>query len=368
MSYLDYELPKYPCKSDMWDMLAKEKRPIVVYGMGNGADKLIKKLDDYGVSIADFFASDGFVRGHLFHGKRVLSFSEIKEKYEDFVILLSFASRLEELLDYFSYLDKNYDFYIPDMPVADATEYFDREFFNNHYQEILAAYNSLSDGESKSCFAAMVNYKLTGELKYLLGAYSSKEDKYALLNKKKIAYMIDAGAYNGDTVREAKEYYPDLKEVIALEPDKRNYKKLEKYSEAEKDILIKSINAAAWCEDSFGSFFGSGNRNSSVASTASYEHQTDDITMMKIDSLGARFCDYIKYDVEGAEYEALSGSLKLIKSYRPALLVSLYHKSKDLFSLINFLNEELTDYSLFLRRLLCVPAWELELILIPKEC
>jgi peptidoglycan/xylan/chitin deacetylase (PgdA/CDA1 family) len=52
--------------------------------MGNGADKILDVLDAHGITVSDFFASDGFVRGHSFHGKRVLSFSEIKEKYEKY--------------------------------------------------------------------------------------------------------------------------------------------------------------------------------------------------------------------------------------------------------------------------------------------
>ena len=51
-----YTLPEYPCRADMWDVLAKEKRPIVVYGMGNGADKLIVRFQKYGIIISDFFA------------------------------------------------------------------------------------------------------------------------------------------------------------------------------------------------------------------------------------------------------------------------------------------------------------------------
>ena len=75
MPRVKYNLPDYPCKSDMWDVLSKEDRPIVVYGMGNGADKLVERFEKYNIKISDFFASDGFVRGHFFHGFRVKSFS-----------------------------------------------------------------------------------------------------------------------------------------------------------------------------------------------------------------------------------------------------------------------------------------------------
>ena len=367
MPYTAFELPSYPCRSDMWDELCRESRPIVVYGMGNGADKLITRLDKYGVEIADFFASDGFVRGHSFHGKRVKSFSEIRESYDDFVILLSFASNREEVLAMLSDINEKYDMYIPDMPVAGEDEYFDREFFNSHYDEILEAYESLSDDSSKSCFAATVCYKLSGRMKYLMEAYSTRDELYELLRRHSIKTMIDAGAYNGDTVREAKQYFSELEKVYAIEPDNRNFKKLLKYSEAETDVLVITINAAAWCENADGQFLGSGNRNSSVNSTASFEHRSSDVFLLRIDSVTDEQIDYIKYDVEGAEAEALLGSMGIIDRYRPTLLVSLYHRSRDVFSLINTLKERHTGYDFYLRRLKCVPAWELDLIMLPTR-
>ena len=67
--------------SDLWNYLSKAKKTIVMYGMGNGADKILAVCQQYNIEIADFFASDGFVRGHSFHGKTVLSYSQVKEKY-----------------------------------------------------------------------------------------------------------------------------------------------------------------------------------------------------------------------------------------------------------------------------------------------
>ena len=118
MRYIKYCLPEYPFLEDMWDRLSRESRPIVVYGMGNGADKLIERFKKYNIEISDFFASDGFVRGHTFHGMRVKSFSEIKETYPEFVIVLSFASNRAEVIEMLDKIDSEYEMYVPDMPVA----------------------------------------------------------------------------------------------------------------------------------------------------------------------------------------------------------------------------------------------------------
>ena len=359
-------LPAYPVTADMWDLLSRESRPIVVYGMGNGADKLIKRFEKYGIEIADFFASDGFVRGHSFHGKRVKSFSEIRSEYSDFVIVLSFASNREEVLSMLLDIDAHYDMFIPDMPVA-GDEYFDREFYNFHYAEIVEAYNALSDEESKNIFAATVNYKLSGRMKYLLLARSTRDEIYSLLPCENIHTIIDAGAYNGDTAREAKNYFHNLKKIYAIEPDNKNFKKLARYCEAEMEIQIVPINSAAWCENTDGSFMNSGNRNSSVSSTASFEHKDTGISLVRLDSITNEKIDYIKYDVEGAEREALVGSDAIIRAYSPAMLVSLYHRSADVFEIVNTLKESYPEYDMYLRRLWCVPAWELDLILVRKD-
>ncbi len=357
-----YLLPEYPCASDVWDTLAAETRPIVVYGMGNGADKLFRRFDKYGIEVAEIFASDGFVRGHYYNGYKVKSFSEIKEMYDDFVIVLSFASNRQDVIDMLSDIDSKYVMYVPDMPVAGEDEYFDREFYNLNYERIRRVYGSLCDEESRCIYAAVINYKLSGKMTYLTDAVTEKSDMYSLIGQKKIRTVVDAGAYNGDTAKDAIEYFSDLERIYAIEPDKKTYKRLVKFAEA-SDVDIRTVNAAVWSRCSVGSFNESGNRNSSVSSTASFEHKVGEVELITVDSLGIA-PDYIKYDVEGAEYEALLGSLETISRAGPTLLVSLYHRSRDIFEIPELISERLSGYSFYIRRLRSVPAWEMNLILI----
>ncbi len=365
MPYSKYDLPKYPLCEDMWDKIAEDKRVKVIYGMGNGADKLFDHLAGYNVNVSEVFASDGFVRGHSFRGYKVKSFSEIKELYPDFLILLSFASNRPDVIEMISDIDSNYSMLVPDMPVA-GEAYFDKTFYNENYKEILRAYESLEDEESKNAFCAVVNYKLFGNLKYLMNAYSKTDDLYSLLPKN-IKVSIDAGAYNGDTVRELLSYRKTVEKIYAIEPDKRNFKKLSRYIEENKaSDKIRAINAAVWSEDTHGAFIGSGNRNSSVDSTSSYKNRMEEVPLLKIDSITGDKIDYIKFDVEGAEREALIGAYETIKRDCPAMLISAYHRSEDVFSLINYMRDAHPEYSLYLRRTLCFPAWEIAIIAIPK--
>ena len=364
MPYTTYSLPQYPVKTDVWQTLKNETRPIMVYGMGNGADKLFSQFEKYSINISEVFASDGFVRGHSYRGYKVKSFSEIKANYSDFVIVISFASNKPDVVEMLSEIDTNYETYIPDMPIANAEEFFDKDFYNENYQDILKAYNMLCDNESKSLFAAIINYRLSGKMQYLLNSYSEKYEVYSLINTKKIETLVDAGAYNGDTAAEAIEYFKDLKKIYAIEPDKRNFKKLSRFFE-DKDVENELFNAAAYSADADGLLYGSGNRNSTLSATASYENKSEDVKLISIDRVAKEKIDYIKYDVEGAELDALIGSHKTIEKYSPALLVSLYHRSRDVFSLLIYLSRY-EGYEFYMRRFYCLPAWELMLIMIPK--
>ena len=83
-------------RQDLWESLAATEKTVVMYGMGNGADKILRACAEKGISVQDFFASDGFVRGHSFHGHPVLSWSEIKAKYGAVLVFNSKSSLLKD--------------------------------------------------------------------------------------------------------------------------------------------------------------------------------------------------------------------------------------------------------------------------------
>lgn len=360
----DLQLPHFEY-GDVWQRLQKETRPIVIYGMGNGADKLLARLNAYGIAYADFFASDGFVRGHAFHGKRVLSFSEICQKYTDFVILLSFASARREVLDLLYGMSERHPFLMPDLPVA-GEQTFDAAFYETYHHDFDFVMNMWADKTSAEVYSSVLHYKLSGDISFLRHCHQDKKEQYALFSCADVHHAIDVGAYRGDTLKEMADFFPSLKSAIAIEPDQKSFQKLEAFAQI-FSFDVQPIRAAAWSHNGNTVFHESGNRNSSLVG-ASYEHVDASVQLLSLDSLtDATRIDYIKYDVEGAEREALLGSASTIRRDRPILAVSLYHRSEDLFALPLLLRERCTDYSFYLRRTECLPAWELTMIAVPNE-
>ncbi len=381
-------------RPDLWQRLqeaSRTGRPIVMYGMGNGADKILAVCESRGIAVSDFFASDGFVRGHAFHGKVVLSYAAVKDKYADRdpLVLIAFASARPDVLALMERVATEFETYIPDVPVS-GTELFDASFYEANRDKIAAARALFADEESRRVYDGILRYKMTGRMDILRDTESDTAVAMReILHAETFRVAADLGAYNGDSIRALRAHSPELSAVVAMEPDRRNFKKLDAYATAlrdEKDPLcVLPIEAGAWFEDALLMFHESGNRNatltdrtvhtaSSLPSTAGnpYFGKTAEVPVRALDAVVSELrasgalvadlpLDYIKYDVEGAERGALLGSRALIRTEAPALLVSVYHRSGDLFELPLLVRNLGPDYRLYLRRDVGVPAWDIHL-------
>ncbi len=346
---------------DLWQYLAETDKPIVMYGMGNGADKILAVCEQRGIAVRDFFASDGFVRGHSFHGKQVMHYADMVEKYGagQFIVLLSFASSLPDVMSNFYRIAAETELYAPDVPVC-GEALFDLSFYREHFSELEQVEALFADEASRDIFRNVISYKITGDIRFLRAAENDPDTvREQLLNTAEYQAYADLGAYNGDTVRALLPHAPHCKTVYAMEPDRRNLRKLEAYAQEETRCEVQCFAAGAWSHHDILPFDASGNRNAGLHGKKAKAIDTE---VNALDNIlnGARV-DFIKYDVEGAEREALIGSAQTIGTHRPHLLVSVYHRSEDLYALPLQVHQMRPDYRLYLRRFPYVPAWDLNL-------
>lgn len=347
---------------DLWQYLAAVERPILLYGMGNGGDKVHAVCAVRGIPIADTFASDGFVRGQIFHGRRVLSYAEACAAYGDFVVLVSFATARPEVLANVARIAGERELYVPDLPAYGET-LFDAAFVEANRAGLEATRSMLADEPSRRCFDAIVAAKLGGRLADLRTSECAPDEPWRdILHPQRYRVTADLGAYTGDTIRELLARAPGLREVYALEPDRRTYAKLVAWGETQDALLLRAHQAGAWshCGEMYST--DAGGRGSSLAAAGK------PVAVAALDALvGDARLDYIKYDVEGAEYEALLGSRETIARARPELLVSLYHRGEDLIRLPALLCTLCPGYRFYLRRMAGIPAWDINLYAVPEE-
>lgn len=338
-------------EAPLWERLKNTDKPIMLYGMGNGADMIIEVLDSLGISFCEVFASDGFVRGHSFHGKKVLSYSEVKEKYDDFIILMTFAVHDRETLDKVKAMSEEYELYSPTVPVA-GKGLFTYDYIKENDELFEKAYTLLSDERSKEDFVKVLNFKVSGKVSYLFSCEYEKELLYKeLLPLGKDETIVDLGAYDGDTIREFTSVTNgSYKKIIAFEPDAKNFRKLTTKTEEMENLEL--YNLGAWNKKETLFFQKKKGRNS---------HQAEDgipVEFDSVDNIVKEKVTLLKMDIEGAELMALEGAEKTIRRDKPKLYVCAYHRNEDFFTLPLKINELYNGYKIYFRHHPYIPAWE----------
>jgi len=336
----------------MWSYLKNIKKPILLYGMGNNADRVLDILEKEQIKVSGVFASDGFVRGHSFRGFKVISYSEAKEIYGDMVVLLCFGSQRPDVMENIIRIAREQELYVPDLPVCGDTV-FTSDYYSAHKNQLDTVYNMLADDRSKEVFNDIIEFKLSGKIDSLLRCQSSSQEAFEnILKLGRDEIFMDLGAYNGDTVREFLGITQGkYQKIYAVEPDKKNFASLlKKTSAVEK---IEYINAGIDSKKGQQMFSMKAGR-SSVLSSEGVLIPTESIDNI----LSGNPVTYIKMDVEGQELNAIEGGKNTILKYKPKMLVSAYHRTEDLFTLPLKVMEIRDDYKIYMRHYPYIPAWD----------
>lgn len=367
--------------TDLWLHLKKTEKPIVLYGMGNGADKVLDRLALLGIEAKGVFASDGFVRKKkLFRGFEVKTYGELKEQFPEMVVLVCFGSALPEVLERIKFIASEQELYVPDVAVIGGG-IFDLDYASAHRGELEEVYARLADEKSKQVFENLVKYKITGKPSYLFECETTPDEAYErILKLTDNEVYADLGAYNGDTVAEFLRHVGAYERIYAVEPDKKSFEKLKANTKDLQNVFC--INKGISDSTARLEFAMRAGRNSALAENAETKndetksaetgtHPTEKNTkpchgtktvITEFDSLdgilGGNRVSFINFDVEGQEEKALEGARKSITLHKPKMLVSCYHRFDDLLTLPRKVFSIREDYSLFIRHYPYLPAWD----------
>lgn len=351
---------------DLWTYLQSVEKPILLYGMGDGADKVIAVCERKNINISGVFASDGFSRNKVFHGFEVTDYSAAKRIFGNFIVLMSFATRLDDVIENVMRIATEQELYCPDVPVF-GEGLFDSEFVKDNYDKLEMVYNRLSDEKSKEVFVNLILGKLTGNVRYLIDAETPIDEAYeSIIKPDSDAHYVDIGAYNGDTIREFLSFSKGYSKITAFEPDARNYRKLIAFAE-EAGIDTSDIhNIAAWDKSEVLTFYSRSGRNS--AGTTSHKNaKSVEIKADAADNYINSCVDFINIDAEGSDRRVILGLNKTIREYSPTVSCAIYHRNEDFFDIPNLLYELYGGCELYVRHFKYFPAWDTNIYAKKKE-
>jgi FkbM family methyltransferase len=219
-------------------------------------------------------------------------------------------------------------------------------------EDIRRAFHAFEDEESRRQFVAHLRLRL--HLDYDALPQASRDDYFppalvpALPDD---GVFVDCGAYDGDTLRRFLERQRGrFGRIYAFEPDALNCERLRAYVstlDAEAARRIHVYHAGVGDRRTKIKFNATGDMSASFGGADGID--VDVLPLQEVVESNGGAIVYLKYDVEGAEWEALRGAQSLIERARPILAISVYHRPDDLWQLPLYVRTLDPTYRLFLR-------------------
>jgi FkbM family methyltransferase len=117
-------------------------------------------------------------------------------------------------------------------------------------------------------------------------------------------YIIDCGSYIGSSILYFKTTFPNAT-VIGFEPDSKNYNILKTNLENWNFTNTTAVNAAIWIHNGSTLFNSLGNMGSSIELSNKVKENENSIKCVRLKDLLNQKVDFLKLDIEGAEYETI---------------------------------------------------------------
>ncbi len=192
--------------------------------------------------------------------------------------------------------------------------------------------------------------------------HSSNRQYFDFIRYDRIHTMVEGGVFDGgNTLSFSGKINPGGK-IYGFEPNYKNfrqgphYEKLKTlssvqilpqglWSRSQQILLSDSKDASKILTGESGAF----SQTSTESNTQEPASNIITIDAVSIDDFvkerNIQKIDFIKLDVEGAELDVLKGAANVLKTHRPQLAISIYHKRDDVYTIPLFLAETLKNYT-----------------------
>ena len=351
---------------------------IVLFGAGGMGRRTLAGLRRVGISPLAFADNNPGSQGREIEGIPVLSPIEATNRFANsavFVITVwsTFAKdrmqdRIKQLRDlgckrvvpagllFWKYPEEFLPFFPMDLPHKVLP----------HSSEIRGALEVFEEPISRQEFIGQLRFRLMMDFDSMGNPRGA--DAYfqtGLFESNQEEVFVDCGAFDGDTIADFLRIQgSSFREIVAFEPDQVNLKNLqERLGRMERELRerITVFPYALGAQRGVVVFPSAGSDQSRIG------EGTESVQLMTLDeSLEQKCPSFIKFDIEGAELDALLGARRTIERHRPILAVSAYHQQSHLWQVPIFLAKACSDYKFYLRPH-GAEGWDLVCYAVPDE-
>jgi len=361
-----------------FEKILKKSREVVIFGAGNLGKKALRALQSQGYEVKGFLDNNTSLHGKKVEGVLVSSIAEGWRIHGDSVgvVVAIYSGEVKDTMSeriaplheagfsriaHFGHLAWQHP--------AGLLPLYSLDLPSNLIHKkarILDGFSLFHDPTSLRHFVDHVEWRMTLDFHLLprpvpQTIYFNEE----LLRENPEEFLIDGGAFTGDTLKSFLEGFGrnGFYKALSFEPDPRNFKALQAATESLKDEK-RQIEVYPYA---LGDTVAKIQIESSGESSSRVGFGETTISCKMIDEfvgLG-RSPTFIKLDIEGYELPALRGAHRTISAQKPVLAISAYHKQDDLWELPLEIFEMQQEYDFRL-----VPhvsdGWDLVLYALPK--
>jgi FkbM family methyltransferase len=341
------------CQKRLKQLLVK---PVVIYGAGTVGKLFLGLCYDPDISLLAVCDKNKKNEPCPLVGK-IIDFLEVVDKFKgEFQVIIASQTYYDEIREYVIQ-------YVSEEDIIDVSSIYSmipichtlkpmqeyREYVETNHKDIDMVAGWLEDEESRNTLEAMILARLSWNIEYFNDV--KKDIQYFdpdIINLEKDEVLIDGGAFIGDTLEHfVKLVNGQFCKIYCFEPGDEQYEKLkmqaDKYENSEKIILIKK----ALLDKNTIVYFRIDGSGSCI--TKNDENEVIEVACTTIDDVTDDRVSLIKMDVEGSELEALKGAERVIRRFKPKLMICVYHKPEDIIEIPKYIESLNLGYKFYLR-------------------
>lgn len=347
--------------------IAKDS-PLIIYGGGHAGKILLALLKIYRPDLYVRYIIDDAQSGEI-NGVSVISSEEFKKVYEpeDLVLVSvllceSIVSTLESMKEIsYALVRLNYPHDLKECMALETMRHTCvpvepcyaciKQYQNGSFDRVVTMFEREED---KALYSMIVHdwHEHNGAVRNYYVHHFPFIGRHYLehMDFSNIKVVIEGGLADGINTVEFLHVMPKLEKIYGFEPLYNAYVHPHKsYLNANSKVEI--LTQGLWHENSTLAIDTSSELPLASVSTLEEARFAShiEIEVVSIDSFvgqrGIEKVDFMKFDIEGAELNALKGAYKTLQKDRPKLAISIYHSYEDLYQIALFLNETLKNYS-----------------------
>lgn len=337
---------------NVYDQMKKSILPIYIYGAGNLAENILKKLNEYGIKLEGCITDSGEEK---FGNYKVYKYDDfINSREENFCnLLIGFASayerkqilRKERVFNQVFVIANPFDHHV----------HFDYGFVKDHREQLEEAYDLLADKYSKQCFCAFINARIWENSDYVQKIFWGEIDEFNndVITTEADEVFLDVGAYNGGSIKRfLKSNNGRYKKIIGIEPEDINFKNLEMFC-YKNNICADLYKIGCWNKKDRLFFNGSDDKCCRLD-----KNGEDCIEVDTIDNIVSADVAVSMFNlgISTAELEILEGAQRTIEKNLPKILVFMGSAKEELYTIPQYVKELNESYQIYLRFIQAMPS------------